>query len=169
MVSIDRIGKEANRWEEQLYLGNDPEAQITYGTGVDDHDRLLEHLREAADRFGRRTLAKAAGVSVREVGAILRGERQATRETLTKLVAAVPQLEAAERERADRERTVPEAVQGRCREVSSRRFAMLAGVRYPRLTEMLAGRRRPSGTALAKLEAAVRQTPSWAAAWDLRP
>src|SRR5437899_9372964 len=27
---IDHIGKEANRWEDRFYLGEDPEAQITY-------------------------------------------------------------------------------------------------------------------------------------------
>ena len=38
VVAIDRIGKEANRWEEQLYLGEDPEAQIVYGT--DPHNGI---------------------------------------------------------------------------------------------------------------------------------
>ncbi|MDQ3513649.1 MAG: hypothetical protein M3462_08300 [Chloroflexota bacterium] len=46
---------------------------------------------------------------------------------------------------------------------------MLASVHYPHLTEVLAERRGPSGTALAQLEVAVRRTPSWVPAQDLRP
>jgi len=62
VVSIDRIGKEANRWEEQLYLGNDPEAQIVYGTDDESRDGTIAFIREVADRVGRRALAEAARV-----------------------------------------------------------------------------------------------------------
>jgi hypothetical protein len=33
LAGMRRIGKEADRWEEQFYLGYDPETQIEYGTG----------------------------------------------------------------------------------------------------------------------------------------
>jgi len=62
-------------------------------------------------------------------------------------------------ERAAHERTVLDAVRGRCQERSFRRFAALAGVHYPHLTEVLAGRRRPSRAMLAKLEAALVAQP----------
>lgn len=84
-VSIDRIGKEANRWEEQLHLGNDPEAQIVYGSAENDRERTIAFIRTVADRVGRRTLAEEAGISVRETAAILRGERRPTARTLAKL------------------------------------------------------------------------------------
>ncbi len=168
-VAVEHIGKEANRWEEQLYLGEDPETQIVYGAAPEDRERLRGNVLRAGRRFEQRALAEAAGVSVREVGTILRGERRATRETLAKLARTVPRLEAAERERAEHERAVLDGVRARGREGSTRRFAALAGVHYPHLTEVLAGRRRPSRAMLAQLEAAVRQTPSWASARDLRP
>ena len=97
VVAIERIGKEANRWEEQLYLGNDPEAQIVYGNDERSRERAIAFIRTVADRVGRRVLAEAAGVSVRETAAILRGERQPTRNTLARLASAVPRLEIAER------------------------------------------------------------------------
>jgi hypothetical protein len=75
----------------------------------------------------------------------------------------------AARERAAHELAVLDAARIRCREQSVRHFAMLAGVHYPHLTEVLAGRRKPSQVMLAQMEAAVRQTPSWASARDLRP
>lgn len=88
VVAIEHIGKEANRWEEQLHLGNDPEAQTVYGTDQKSRDQTIAFIRTVADRVGRRTLAEAAGVSVRETAAILRGERQPTATTLTKLSRA---------------------------------------------------------------------------------
>lgn len=114
VVSIDRIGKEANRWEEQLHLGHDPEAQIVYGNDGCDRERTIAFIRDVADRIGRRTLAEAAGVSLRETAAILRGERQPTTRTITKLARAVPQLEAAEREKAKHGLAALEAVREWC-------------------------------------------------------
>ncbi|MGI8403836.1 MAG: hypothetical protein ACR2OE_03550, partial [Thermomicrobiales bacterium] len=85
VMSIERIGKEANRWEEQLHLGNDPEAQIIYGTDDESRERTIAFIRNVADQVGRKTLAEAAGVSVRETAAILRGERRPTASTLDRL------------------------------------------------------------------------------------
>ena len=86
VVSIDRIGKEANRWEEQLYLGNDPEAQIVHGYDNESRERMIAFIRDVADHLGRRTLANTAGVSVRETAAIPRHEHRPTANTLTKLL-----------------------------------------------------------------------------------
>jgi hypothetical protein len=60
---IHRIGKEANRWEEQFHLGADPEAQAEYGMAPEDQDRAIAVIRDAVDRFGQRKLAKAAKTS----------------------------------------------------------------------------------------------------------
>ncbi len=158
-VAVEHIGKEANRWEEQLYLGEDPEAQIVYGTTPEDRERLRGTLLRAGRRFGQRALAEVAGVSAREVGAILRGERQPTQATRMKLARAIPRLEAAKRQRAEHERAVLQGVRARSRGLSVRRFAAMAGVHYPHLTEVLSGRRRPSRAMLAKLEAALVAQP----------
>lgn len=166
---VEHVGKEANRWEEQLYLGEEPEAQIVYGMTPEDRERLRDGVLRAGQRFGQRALAEAAGVSAREVGAVLGGERRPGQETLEKLIRAVPQLEAAERAQAAHMEAVLDAVRARCRDQSIRQFAAQAGVHYPHLTEVLAGRRRPSQVMLAKLEAVTRRAASWAAARDLQP
>jgi len=67
----------------------------------------------------------------------------------------VPRLEADEREQAAHVEAMLEVVTERCRELSVRQFAMLVGVRYPHLTEVLAGRRHPSQAMLANLKAAL--------------
>lgn len=92
VVAIEHIGKEANRWEEQLHLGNDPEAQIVYGTDDESRARTIAFIRTIADRVGRRALAEEAGVSVREAAAILRGERQPTARTLARLAKTAAEL-----------------------------------------------------------------------------
>jgi hypothetical protein len=46
VAEVWRIGKEANRWEEQFYLGYDPETQIEYGT--DEESAELIHIRKCA-------------------------------------------------------------------------------------------------------------------------
>src|SRR6266566_3593276 len=39
-VAVEYIGKEANRWEEQFYLGEIPSAQIEYGTSAAGNRQL---------------------------------------------------------------------------------------------------------------------------------
>ncbi len=52
VAGVRRIGKEANRSEEQFYLGYDRETQIEYGT--DEESAQLAHTRicEAAKVYG---------------------------------------------------------------------------------------------------------------------
>ena len=157
-VSIEHIGKEANRWEEQLYLGNDPEAQIGYGTDPENEGQLIEIVRQAADRFGQRVLAATANVSVREVGAILRCERRAGQATLVKLAKAIATSEATERERLDHARAVLAAVRTQCRQTSLRQVAAQAGVDAANLSHVLSGRTNASRAMIAKLEAAMIQS-----------
>ncbi|MGI8483116.1 MAG: hypothetical protein ACR2OU_02490, partial [Thermomicrobiales bacterium] len=92
-LAVEHIGKEANRWEEQLHLGNDPEAQIVYGNDDADREQTIAFIRNVADRVGRRALAEAARMSVRETAAILRGERHPTSATFTKLTRAAQYYE----------------------------------------------------------------------------
>ncbi len=154
---VTHIGKEANRWEEQLYLGMTPEAQIDYGATPDGRQRMVGSILRAGQRFGQRALAEAAGMSSRAVGAVLRGDRKPTREALAKLCQAIPTLEVIEREDAEHAQEVVSAVRKRCEQISVRQFAAIADVHYPHLTEVLNSRRQPSPAMLASLEAAIMQ------------
>ncbi|MGH7121380.1 MAG: hypothetical protein ACREFP_20725, partial [Acetobacteraceae bacterium] len=40
-VTVQLIGKEANRWEEQIHLGADPEAQNEYGMTPEERERAM--------------------------------------------------------------------------------------------------------------------------------
>ena len=56
---VEHIGKEANRWEEQFATGEDPDAQIRYGTTGEQSSRIAAELREACSECRRRELAQA--------------------------------------------------------------------------------------------------------------
>ena len=60
-LQILHIGKEANKWEEQYFLGEDEEAEIEYGTS-DGATRLDAAIRELCE-LGERAAAEMTGIS----------------------------------------------------------------------------------------------------------
>jgi hypothetical protein len=61
-MQILHIGKEANKWEEQYYLGPDDEAEIEYGTDQTADD-LDTNLRELCRQVGEREAARKLEIS----------------------------------------------------------------------------------------------------------
>jgi transcriptional regulator with XRE-family HTH domain len=155
-TAVEHIGKEANRWEEQLYLGLDLEAQAEYGTAPYEHERILEVLVRAGQKFGQRKPATAAGVSLSEVSEVLLRKRRPTSAMLARLYRAVSRLDSAASEEAEHVREVLDVLRRRCRLVGVREFARQAGVYSANFAKLLSGRREPSPMMLAKLEAAFR-------------
>jgi hypothetical protein len=61
-TQIVHIGKEANKWEERYFLGEDEEAEIEYG--VDESNASLDAaIRELCERTGERVSAEKLGIS----------------------------------------------------------------------------------------------------------
>jgi hypothetical protein len=58
-TAVEHLGKEANCWEEQFFLGLDLETQTQYGTAPGDHERILEILLWVGQNFGQHRLATA--------------------------------------------------------------------------------------------------------------
>jgi hypothetical protein len=56
------IGKEANKWEQQHFLGSDDEAEIEYGIGLTS-DALLTRLRVLCHEVGERDASRKLGIS----------------------------------------------------------------------------------------------------------
>ena len=71
---ISLIGKEANRWEEQFYLGMEAEAQVEYGLTPAENECLTGRLEVLSNVMGGRRLAHAIGVSRRHLSNLLRGK-----------------------------------------------------------------------------------------------
>jgi hypothetical protein len=61
------IGKEADKLEEQLYTGLDEEALIDYGPSPEAMDQMASRVRDGIAAHGQRAVARAAGMSLRDV------------------------------------------------------------------------------------------------------
>lgn len=152
---LEFIGKEANRWEEQYFLGVDPGAQVVYGSTVDSNT-LRARVRECAEAHGVPALASASGVSVRTVVSVVRGGRRSRPSTLARLVQAGSRLDerASHRalelgERLDRVRQASE-------QEGLRALARRSGVSASHLSEVLAGKRHLSAAMSDALETTLR-------------
>ena len=60
--AIVHIGKEANKWEEQFYLGLNMESQIEYGAAPGENS-LDERIRRLSAELGQREAARKLGIS----------------------------------------------------------------------------------------------------------
>jgi hypothetical protein len=154
-TTVEHIGKEANRWEEQYYLGLSLDAQTEYGTSPEDCERAIDAVAQAAKKYGQRALAKAAKVSLREVSAAVNCEQVLAPTSLRKITWAAAQLEAGDREQAEHMQELLETVRKRCLHVGVRKFAAHAGVDGTNLARALSGRRKPSEAMLVRLEVAL--------------
>ena len=94
---IDNIGKEANRWEEQFYLGANPETQIGYGADDREISRYRAEVAERARGHAVRDIADRAGVAVGTVSTVQRSLGNPTVATLRAIDRAIEQLPPAPR------------------------------------------------------------------------
>lgn len=83
--SVEHIGKESNRWEEQMHVGELPETQIVYGMSLSDRNSQVDKLLFDCRACSRRRLASAASVSVRNLTRILGGKVQPNDKTIVLL------------------------------------------------------------------------------------
>ncbi len=93
VTGVRHIGKEANRWEEQHFLGLDEDAQPDYGLAPEDMEVKLIMLRATALTFGMRALARQAGMSPKVVKRALQTVAFASPPLIERLVRAAVELE----------------------------------------------------------------------------
>ncbi len=75
-IAVRNIGKEANEWEEQFYIGYDEDEQINYGIAPSGSKRLLGALKVEVRTFGgQRRLAIESGVSRKTVSRLMKGKK----------------------------------------------------------------------------------------------
>jgi hypothetical protein len=89
-VAFQNIGKEANEWEEQFYLGYDEEEQIDYGLGPKSKKDFLASLQNAIDETGQRVVACRSGVSRRTIARLMEGHLPRGK-VVAKIIRAVTQ------------------------------------------------------------------------------
>jgi hypothetical protein len=86
-TSVHHIGKEANRWEEQFYLGFDEEEQIAYGVTPEESERFFDKLRTEIETAGQRNIAREGGISRRTLSRFMQG-KSVRKEIVARIVGA---------------------------------------------------------------------------------
>ncbi len=151
VVAIEHIGKEANRWEEQLYLGENPEAQIEYGIAPENKELLRGSALVRCRPFGPGKLAKEAGLSVSDVSAILAGKRNPKVETWLKLLRAAQTFEDKQQRVGQNNAVLLEIIREKCNLLSVRRIANTTGIDPANLSHVLSGKHNLTASMRVKL------------------
>lgn len=156
---VQYIGKEANRWEDQAYLGEIPDAQINYGVDPGGAAALVKILKESADRHGYVSrLAREADVNRKTAVLVISGKSKKP-DLLARLYAAHRALELRDREQAEHIAAVLDAVRARCKTEGGREFARRHRLDWNNLNAALAGRRPMGPKLISKLENATYDDP----------
>jgi hypothetical protein len=92
VAGVEHIGKEANRWEERFFVGDDPEAQMVYGEPPKHLARRTSELVDGIGRCGVRRIARESGLSVGLVSGIRRGVRPASTRSMERIGAVLARL-----------------------------------------------------------------------------
>lgn len=153
--AIINIGKEANHWEEQSYVGAyEPETEFEYGTATADRRMESDDIRKAANEFGQRELSKAAGISPQHLSAILMGRANPTEATLAKIMRAIAVLRSEHTESDAHKAAILERGETACKAIGLQKFAKRAKIDPGNLSAVLSGKRTASAEMLWRIERA---------------
>ena len=140
------IGKEADRWEEQFFLGLDEETRVTY-PGANPSSRLIDDLRSLQNFFGQRELSSRLGISRATLTHLLSGK--STRLGASELSRLGRDLTclAAEQETVKRENDHSRAsIKASIEQYGLKRTAKVLGVDASNLLKVMSGKRNPSAS-----------------------
>jgi DNA invertase Pin-like site-specific DNA recombinase len=87
-TAVHHIGKEANRWEEQFYLGFDEEEQIEYGVAPEESKKAFEALKTNIQKAGQREIARESGISRRTLSRLMQ-DKNMRKEIIARIVTAL--------------------------------------------------------------------------------
>jgi hypothetical protein len=80
--AIINIGKEANRMEEQFYLGLEEDSEIIYGMSNKQFAIYSDSVLKACKKISQRKLAEASSLSLKHISRILQKKSKPTRKAL---------------------------------------------------------------------------------------
>lgn len=149
---INYIGKEAHRWEEQMYLGFNPEAQIEYGAGPEGRQKLFNEIGKAAKTYGKQKLAYTANISAKHLSAVLQKSSQASPEVMNRLYHAIEMLEREKEEKARHTKALLKMAQEQIDQIGLSAFAKKIDISPANLSNTIVGRRSLSLSMTKKLE-----------------
>jgi len=137
--SIQHIGKEANKWEEQFFTGFNPDAQIEYGVCAEQKAEMLEAVLHAIKRYGAKPMADISKLSQRHILNINKGKTNLSENALLKLYTAAKTLE----NNNNKENELRELIRNTIKEkgIFIRKLAEMAGIDPSNLSKLISGKR----------------------------
>jgi transcriptional regulator with XRE-family HTH domain len=151
VASIEHIGKEANRWEEQSYLGIDPAAEIAYGMPPRDQKQKVVRIKYATARFRVSALAREANLSRQHLNSILSAKAAPSAATLNRLMQAATRLELRDAVAVAQTDELFERVKA----IGIRKYASLAGIDAGHLTRLINRKRKLTPLIIDKMQHVV--------------
>jgi DNA-binding phage protein len=139
-AAIELIGKEANRWEEQFFLGEDEEAQIVYAVNL-DCGRFHKRLAHFVGFFGLARVAQVAGASRPSLTRLYKDKAKPTTQMHGKLEEAFAILQIREANEHSRNAAVLALLRQRAADRGVNQLAADLGIDRRNLSALLAGRR----------------------------
>ncbi len=137
--SIQHIGKEANKWEEQFFTGFDPDAQIEYGMCIEQKAKIYDMAIEAIQLHGVGKIAIAASLSDSHVLNIYKGKTNASEKVLGKILTASESLKS--QNEAEKQLRLELATMIQEKGMSIRKLAKALKVDPSNLSKILSGKR----------------------------
>lgn len=105
VIGLTYIGKEANRWEEQFFLGADVDAAIVYGEAPFDRRAVEERVRDGIRRIGQRAIAQAVRMSRRDISQAVREPARISLAQLRRLDQTIASLNGRSRNEPTQQRS----------------------------------------------------------------
>jgi plasmid maintenance system antidote protein VapI len=138
--SIQHIGKEANKWEEQFFTGFNPDAQIEYGMCAEQKAEMIETVLKAINTHGVKPMADISKLSQRHVLNINKDKTNLSENALLKLYSAAKTLENTN----TKENELRELIRNTIKEnnISIRQLAANIGIEPSNLSKLISGKRR---------------------------
>ena len=138
--SIQHIGKEANKWEEQFLLGYDPDAQIEYGIAPEQKNEMLDAVLQAIKIHGARRIAEVAKLSEQYVLKIYKGEKIPSEKAIAKLyrMSKIPENESV----SEQELLMKISEMMKAKNISIRSLAEELEIDPSNLAKILSGQRK---------------------------
>ncbi len=138
--SVQYIGKEANKWEEQFYIGLDPEAQLEYGICPERKNEMMQYIMQGVKMHGAKKTAEVSKLSERQVLRVGMGETTPSDKAFMRLYAAAKALEGVSESEESLRLRIKDMIKEK--RVSIRALAEKHGIDHSNLTKALSGKRK---------------------------
>jgi hypothetical protein len=150
--TIEDIGKESDGWEEDDARTEDEATVLTYPSSSFDRERMIALIKSVKLK---RKLMREAGIAMRTIDAVLKGEEVAD-EDLRRMADAADRIEGRRRKREEEQATAVEWLKTKRDEIGLAALAKMLGADAANLGKVMSHTRHLSHQMLNKIDSARR-------------